>query len=141
MKSSISKESLREAYITTIDLGVREKTEFNHYFKIMNQTLEQINELGRKPDFLRLLEFANALANEIRLKILHYIYKNGKTCFCELENLFGVKKSTLNYHVKMMVRAGLLKSSKSGKLVILELSDDFPTLIPSVFMSSFEGMN
>lgn len=141
MKSFIEMEVLKEAYLTTLDIGVREDIDFTEYSKSVHNSYEVLDKLGRTKNFLRLLEFGNAIANEIRLKILHYIYENKKTCFCELENLFGIKKSTLNYHVKMLVRATLLKSSKKGKLVILELGDSFSELIPDPLMDSFKNMS
>lgn len=58
----------------------------------------------------------DALADKIRLKILHAIRQsNSKTlCVCDLEEILGLKQSKLSYHLKKLVEANILISEKYG---------------------------
>ena len=75
--------------------------------------------------FKKLIDFGKAISNDIRLKLLYFIQNVGKTCFCELENIFALKQSTLNYHIGLLKRANLIETYKEGKLIVLQISKEF----------------
>ncbi|MBY7141778.1 winged helix-turn-helix transcriptional regulator [Virgibacillus sp. NKC19-3] len=58
----------------------------------------------------------NALADKIRLKIMHEINKSPdkNLCVCDLEEILGLKQSKLSYHLKKLVNANLLIPEKHG---------------------------
>ena len=58
----------------------------------------------------------NALADKIRLKILHQISlsSNKSLCVCDLEELLDIKQSKLSYHLKKLVDANVLIAEKHG---------------------------
>ncbi|AID42334.1 ArsR/SmtB family transcription factor [Staphylococcus xylosus] len=58
----------------------------------------------------------NALADKIRLKILHSIRHSDKKslCVCDLEELLDLKQSKLSYHLKKLVDANILIAEKHG---------------------------
>lgn len=105
---------------------------------MMNEDAVYLDNLTTNQSFTTLMDFGNALASELRLKILHFVHRVGKTCFCELESLFKVKKSTLNYHIKLLSTPGLVKTYKNGKIIIIELGPNFDTLIPENLRVSFD---
>lgn len=134
----IDKADLQEPYIVTKDLGIKNITDFNSYYRQMNEDAEYLEKLDTDDNFTKLLEFGNALANEIRLKILHFIHKVGTTCFCELESIFKLKKSTLNYHMKLLLKTGLVHTSKKGKVIVIKLGTQFEQLMPETLKTSFQ---
>lgn len=58
----------------------------------------------------------NALADKVRLKILHSIRQNDtkSLCVCDLEELLELKQSKLSYHLKKLVDANILIAEKHG---------------------------
>ncbi len=55
-----------------------------------------------------------ALADRQRLKILHELARQGKTCVCDLTEVIGIKQSKLSYHLKILLDAGLITREKIG---------------------------
>lgn len=57
-----------------------------------------------------------ALADKIRLKILHSIRQSDtkSLCVCDLEELLELKQSKLSYHLKKLVDANILIAEKYG---------------------------
>lgn len=135
----IEKRDLQESYIVTKDLGIKEISNFDAYCCRMNDDALYIENLDEDENFMKLVELGNALSSDIRIKMLYFIYRVKTTCFYELENIFKLKKSTLNYHVKMLLKSGLVRTSKKGKVVVIELGRDFDQLIPESFKSSFNS--
>ncbi|EKU45478.1 metalloregulator ArsR/SmtB family transcription factor [Staphylococcus pettenkoferi] len=58
----------------------------------------------------------SALADKIRLKILHSIRQSDtkSLCVCDLEELLELKQSKLSYHLKKLVDANILIAEKYG---------------------------
>ncbi|MCY1565743.1 metalloregulator ArsR/SmtB family transcription factor [Staphylococcus pettenkoferi] len=56
----------------------------------------------------------SALADKIRLKILHSIRQSDtkSLCVCDLEELLELKQSKLSYHLKKLVDANILIAEK-----------------------------
>ena len=133
----IDKEDLQEPYIITKDLKLNNISDFTSYYKKMNDTASYLSNLDTDTEFNRLLEFGNALASDIRLKMLHFVNLVGSTCFCELERIFKIQKSTLNYHIKLLTKIGLLQTYKEGKLIVIKLGGQFETLLPDELKRSF----
>lgn len=134
----ISKDDLLEPYVILKDLKYKQFENFQSYKKDMKNNIEVLNALDRDLNFNQLLAYSNALANKIRLKILHFLMLVDVTCFCELERVFNLNKSTLNYHIKLLHDSNLIETTKNGKLVTIKRSHDFYDLIPDHLKQSFE---
>ncbi|MEB6037404.1 metalloregulator ArsR/SmtB family transcription factor [Staphylococcus pseudoxylosus] len=67
----------------------------------------------------------NALADKIRLKILHSIRQSDKKslCVCDLEELLALKQSKLSYHLKKLVDANILVAEKHGTWNYYKIND------------------
>lgn len=61
-------------------------------------------------------EMFHALADKIRLRILHEISKSPENylCVCDLEEKLNLKQSKLSYHLKKLVNANILLTEKHG---------------------------
>lgn len=133
----IDKEDLQEPYIISKDLKLKDISDFTSYYKKMNDAVAYLSDLDNDTDFNRLLEFGNALASDVRLKILYFVNMIGSTCFCELDRIFGIQKSTLNYHIKLLTKIGFLQTSKKGKLIVIKLGSQFDPLLTDELKRSF----
>jgi ArsR family transcriptional regulator len=60
------------------------------------------------------LKKTNALASQIRLKILQLLLDNEELCVCEIENALGLKQSKVSYHLALLVDGGFIERRQSG---------------------------
>jgi ArsR family transcriptional regulator len=58
-----------------------------------------------------------ALADKHRMKVLNCLLAAGAeaVCVCDFEELLGLKQSTVSYHLKQLLDAGLIAREKRGK--------------------------
>ena len=66
-----------------------------------------------------------ALADRHRVKILNRLMSSEgeAVCVCDLEDLLGLKQSTVSYHLKQLLDAGLVEREKRGTFAYFSLSD------------------
>jgi ArsR family transcriptional regulator len=50
----------------------------------------------------------NALSDELRLKVLQYLYVNGEKCVCDISTEFDIGQSGMSYHLKILTDANLI---------------------------------
>jgi ArsR family transcriptional regulator len=57
-----------------------------------------------------------ALADRHRVRILNRLLSAGgeAVCVCEFEELLGLKQSTVSYHLKQLLDAGIVEREKRG---------------------------
>ena len=58
-----------------------------------------------------------ALSDETRLRILKAISHMGELCECNIVPVFGLSQPTVNYHLKVLREAGLVRSERRGQWV------------------------
>lgn len=59
-----------------------------------------------------------ALADQKRLEIMYELCQRGKTCVCDLTEIFDTPQSKLSYHLKILLDANLVLKETKGKWVI-----------------------
>ena len=64
----------------------------------------------------------SALAHPNRIRILECLLE-GVHCICEMAPALRLEQSNLSRHLKILVQAGILKSSKVGLRVNFEVTD------------------
>jgi len=87
----------------------------NKDYASANQELDQI-----------LMSYAGrfqVLADPLRLKIL-LLLADGEKCVCELVEVLQLKQSSISYHLKLMVKNGIIKRRKFGTWHYYRLSMD-----------------
>jgi len=67
-----------------------------------------------KPTFQLYEKKFKALADEKRLEIMYELCQRGKTCVCDLMEIFGVSQSKLSYHLKILLDANLIEKETKG---------------------------
>ena len=70
----------------------------------------------------RLLAVAQALADPLRLTVLHHLM-GGPASVSELMTVVGVEQSRLSNHLAVLREHGLVRASRQGRHVIYELHD------------------
>jgi ArsR family transcriptional regulator len=65
-----------------------------------------------------------ALADRHRVKILNRLLAAGgeAVCVCEFEDLLGLKQSTVSYHLKQLLDAGIVGREKRGSFAYFNVS-------------------
>ncbi len=71
-------------------------------------------------------ELFKALADEIRLKILHSLYDSEK-CVTDLMDELQLAQSHVSHHLKTLKVAGLIQSRRDGHKMCYSLSPDVKT--------------
>jgi ArsR family transcriptional regulator len=76
-----------------------------------------------------------ALADRNRVKILNVLVQAGEhdVCVCELMPALGVGQSTVSYHLKLLVDAGLLERERRGTFGFYRLSPGALERIGAIF--------
>jgi ArsR family transcriptional regulator, arsenate/arsenite/antimonite-responsive transcriptional repressor len=65
-----------------------------------------------------------ALADRHRVKILNRLLSAGgeAVCVCDFEDLLGLKQSTVSYHLKQLLDAGIVEREKRGSFAYFSLA-------------------
>ena len=64
-----------------------------------------------------------ALGDPIRIQIVDTLSK-GSICACKFLEQFPITQPTLSFHMRILVNSGLVDSTKQGKWVFYELSQE-----------------
>ncbi|WP_429859161.1 arsenical resistance operon transcriptional regulator ArsR [Brevibacillus reuszeri] len=65
-----------------------------------------------------------ALADQKRLEIMYELCQRGKTCVCDLQEVFDMPQSKLSYHLKILLEANLIMKETKGTWSYYDLNDD-----------------
>jgi ArsR family transcriptional regulator len=73
---------------------------------------------------VQLEQVFKALADRHRVKILNRLLAAGgeAVCVCDFEELLGLKQSTVSYHLKQLLDAGIVEREKRGSYAYFSLS-------------------
>ena len=66
-----------------------------------------------------------ALADRHRVKILNRLLAAGgeAVCVCDFQDLLGLKQSSVSYHLKQLLDAGIVEREKRGSYAYFSLTD------------------
>src|SRR3712207_1639418 len=75
-------------------------------------------------EVLELERVFKALADRHRVKILNRLLAAGgqAVCVCDFEALLGLKQSTVSYHLKQLLDAGIVDREKRGSFAYFSLA-------------------
>ena len=80
--------------------------------------------------FSRVLDLAG---NEVRLKILFLIYKEGEMCPCDLSDVLSMKVPAISQHLRKLKDGGILQVKKVGQTIFYSLVEaNSELLIPII---------
>ncbi|HWI64405.1 MAG TPA: metalloregulator ArsR/SmtB family transcription factor [Symbiobacteriaceae bacterium] len=61
-----------------------------------------------------LATLAKALADPIRVQIVHLLEQHADLCNCEFEDMLGLTQSKVSYHIKVLLDANLITRRTAG---------------------------
>jgi DNA-binding transcriptional ArsR family regulator len=81
----------------------------------------------------RLVTIFSALSDPTRMEMLEMIVERGELGCAEFDEHFGLSKSTISYHTKLLNAAGLIETRREGRFFfyrakLAELESEFPGL-------------
>lgn len=78
------------------------------------------------------VQFAQALADETRWRIVHLVF-NQALCVCELADVLKLPQSTLSSQLKVIQRADLLECERRGKWMFYRVKAELKPLLRTLF--------
>lgn len=63
----------------------------------------------------RLVVVLKALADPVRLRLVHILSQAGEACVCDLPAILNRSQPTISHHLKVLVEAGLVVREARGK--------------------------
>lgn len=66
---------------------------------------------------------AKALSDPIRIQMVHLLGTRNDLCTCEFEELLGLAQSKVSYHLKILLRAGIIEREIHGSWSHYKLQD------------------
>lgn len=83
--------------------------------------------------------FYKCLADDIRLRSLLLITREGELCVCELMSALNESQPKISRHLGQLRQCGLLHDRRQGQWVFYSLSDDLPAWVPQVLESTLNA--
>jgi ArsR family transcriptional regulator len=79
-----------------------------------------------------------ALADRHRVKIVNRLLaaRGDAVCVCDFEDLLALKQSTVSYHLKQLLSAGIVRREKRGSFAYYRLADGALERLSGLLMSS-----
>ncbi len=76
-----------------------------------------------------MIEIAKALSDPARLRILEFLRKpdaacctfEDRVCACDIEGMLGLSQPATSHHMRILVRAGLVRAEKDGRFIYYRL--------------------
>ncbi len=79
-------------------------------------------DLGKVQESIsRISKVFNLSGNEVRLKILFLLYKEGEMCPCDLSDVLGISVSAISQHLRKMKDGGLVLDNKIGQTIFYSI--------------------
>ena len=75
---------------------------------------------------------AHALADSTRLQLAAALAEAGELCVCDLAWIAERSQNLVSHHLKILRRAGLVRSRRQGKMVMYTLTDAGSSLLEAV---------
>ena len=90
-----------------------EKHTTNEYLQEIKQVVEEVQ---KKEEFKKELEYYTALGNKIRYSMFKLLEKK-PLCTCVLARIFELREATISHHLKILEKAGLIIGVKKGAFI------------------------
>jgi DNA-binding transcriptional ArsR family regulator len=90
-------------------------------------------KITQKTELENTSAFFMALADETRLKIIALLWQEDM-CMCEIVSVLEAASSTINHHLKIMNKGGVITSRREGKFTIYSLNKEKVTPIISILL-------
>ena len=89
-------------------------------------------------------QFLRALADPVRLRILHLLFENNDVCVCHIREALRLPQPTVSRHLAYLRKHGLVTASKAGLWVHYALAvgkTDFDRGVMASLQTLFAGVD
>lgn len=86
-------------------------------------------------DLVKTAKIFKAFSVAIRLEILDLL-KNGEECACDLLEKLDLTQSGLSYHMKILIKSGIVTAREDGKWVYYTISEQGRQKIIEMFIEA-----
>lgn len=88
---------------------------------------EKVNRLQgdlQTVDLASVAQMLKAIADENRAKITYALCQEEELCVCDIANIIGVTTANASHHLRTLLKQGIVKFRKEGKLAFYSLDDE-----------------
>jgi DNA-binding transcriptional ArsR family regulator len=97
----------------------------------INNCREVLNENNSM--FSELSALLALTGNEVRLKILFLLDREGKLCPCDLSDILGMTIPAISQHLRKLKEGNMIQSIKSGQTIFYSIQDSQMELLRPFF--------
>lgn len=88
--------------------------------------------------FASLAQVLNLAGNEVRLKILYLLDREGELCPCDLSDILNMSIPAVSQHLRKLKDAGIVQIRKSGQTIFYSLKSEQLAIIRPLFSHIIE---
>ena len=96
----------------------------------IKQCKEEINEIN--DSISQLSKVLNLAGNEVRLKILYLLHKEGEMCPCDLSDVLSMTVPAISQHLRKMKDGGIVIDKKVGQTIFYSVVEENAMIIMPV---------
>lgn len=97
----------------------------------INQCKRRVDELSESFDYLSTaIELAG---NNVRLKILFLLNKEGQLCVCDLSDILNLSVSAVSQHLKKLSNNGVVFKKREAQTIYYSLSSTYYEVLSPLF--------
>lgn len=83
--------------------------------------------------FASLAQVLNLAGNEVRLKILYLLEREGELCPCDLSDILGMTIPAVSQHLRKLKDASIIHFRKEGQTIFYALKSNHADIIKPLF--------
>jgi DNA-binding transcriptional ArsR family regulator len=106
---------------------IREVADLNQ----INRCIDALNEVEGSVD--RLVDILKLAANDVRLKILYLLSKEGRLCPCDLGDILDMSIPAVSQHLRKLKDRKLVETERDGQLIFYSLNPLFKDILSPHF--------
>lgn len=100
----------------------------------INQISECREKLKTLDESLLLLAKAFSLVgNDVRIKVLYLLQREGQLCPCDLSDILGMNISPVSQHLRKLKDSHIIVSKKTGQTIFYSISPEYATILKPIF--------
>lgn len=100
----------------------------------LDQIKRCMNDLHEvDPTIAKLTGILKLAGNEVRLKILYLLHKEGALCPCDLGDILEMSVPAVSQHLRKLKDGGVLTTSRDGKQIFYSLQAPYQQILSPLF--------
>lgn len=105
----------------------------------IKQCREEIKEINNS--ISQLSKVLNLAGNEVRLKILYLLHKEGEMCPCDLSDVLNMSVPAISQHLRKMKDGGIVIDKKVGQTVFYSVIEENARIVMPVLDQLYDIKN